>query len=256
MTARERREAIKAFGLPTRASKMPGACGPSLPPRACLIGSKLRRVPTSPCFKCYAARLGKAYPSANRRGEANLRVLRRALADAPKHYGNGLCHTPEGIRPASHEGRCKTCEWIRAGVALLREEAEVFQDNRVRWQVAGDLQSVEHARMIYDVCAQTPELLHRMPTMERGMVFELSKRGILPPGNLKVTISLPRVNTGILPGASLWPTSSVWTREFLATHTPAGYFVCPAVLEKHPCNECRACWPGSQSKPHVIYPQH
>ncbi len=243
MTPSERQAAIKAFGKPTRASKMPCACSPSLPPSACPIGSKLRNVPTSPCFKCYAARLGKAYPSAGRRWSANLRTLRRALADAPEHYQLRCLPT------------CKTCAWIKAAVLLLRDEARHFADDRVRWQVAGDIQNVEHARMIYDVCSLTPELSHRMPTMEAGVVRYLADReSIRPPENLKVTLSLPRCNV-FRASCRDFPTSNVWTREFFASHEPDG-FVCPAVLEKHPCNDCRACWNGEQSKPHVIYPQH
>ncbi len=258
MTPCERQTAIKAFGKPTRASKMPGACGPSLPPRVCPIGRKLQNVPTSPCFKCYAARLGKAYPSAGRRWESNLRTLHAALADAPRHYGNGISHAPTatGETIPAGQARCKTCEWIRAGVALLRDEAKHFADDRVRWQVAGDIQSAEHARMIFDVAALTPELSHRLPTMESPTLCALAKSGILPPANLKVSISLPRCDTYQLrPAPFGFATSNVWTREFFASHEPDG-FVCPAVLEKHPCNACRACWPGVESKERVIYPQH
>ncbi len=110
--------------------------------------------------------------------------------------------------------------------------------------------------MIFDVAALTPELSHRLPTMESGMVCGLALDGIKPPANLAVSISLPRCDTfNLRPTPHGFSQSNVWTREFLATHAPDG-FVCPAVTEKHPCNACRACWPGEARQARVIYPQH
>jgi len=47
------KEAVKITGSMTRTSKMPGLSY-SLPAWACKTGSKLRKVPGTPCFGCYA----------------------------------------------------------------------------------------------------------------------------------------------------------------------------------------------------------
>ena len=47
------KEAKEITGSMTRTSKMPGLSY-SLPAWECQTGSKLRLVPTSPCFGCYA----------------------------------------------------------------------------------------------------------------------------------------------------------------------------------------------------------
>ncbi len=285
MTPRERRDAVRAFGCPTRASKMPGACGPSLPQSSCPIGHLLARVRGTPCSKCYAERLRRAYPGAARRWTQNLRTLRRALEDAQAHYeGDGHCYADSGVsysdgpadacahetrapsgtrvcgRPrAEHAGRrgpCRTCDWIQAGVALLRAEAAHFGDDRVRWQVSGDLQSYHHGRMIFDVCRATPELAHRMPTLEVGTMLALRHQGYEPPANLAVRVSMPRMNTSA-PASHPYMTACVWTREHYEAHEPDG-FMCRAILEHRPCGPCRACWPGEQAPPprHVILLQH
>ncbi len=251
-----RAHCVKVFGTPSRVSKMPGACSPSLPPSSCPIGCKLRKLPTSPCHKCYAERLRKAYPSAARAWTRNLRALRRALKDAPLHYATTLITTEHYPHPFPRiHSECCTCAWIACGAVLLRDEAQRAGDDRVRWQVAGDIQSEEHARMIYDVCRLTPELSHRLPTLEAIIVRHLADReAIHPPANLKLTLSLPRCNVS-RSSCRDFPTSNVWTRDFLATHPPDGW-VCPAVLNHTPCGKCRACWPGPESQAHVIYPQH
>ena len=220
---------------------MPGACSPSLPPTSCGAGSRLRHVEGTPCHDCYAERLRKAYPSAAKRWTQNVRTLRRAL------------QTPEG-RSA----------WVAAGAVLLWDESERFESNRVRWHVAGDIQSPDHLEMIAQVCRLTPKLRHRLPTQESAMLAFATRRGFQAPPNLKITVSLPRQDAKAPAPSPAFPyaTSNVWTRDHLEEHKPAGLehkpagFVCPAVLNHTPCLDCAACWPGPQSRQHVIYPKH
>ena len=47
------KEAVKITGSMTRTSKMPGLSY-SLPAWACQTGAKLRKVPGTPCYGCYA----------------------------------------------------------------------------------------------------------------------------------------------------------------------------------------------------------
>ena len=47
------KDALKITDSFTKTSKMPGLSY-SLPAWACQTGAKLRKIPTSPCFGCYA----------------------------------------------------------------------------------------------------------------------------------------------------------------------------------------------------------
>lgn len=233
LTPAERQERVRVFGLPSRVSKMPGACSPSLPPTTCNTGTRLRRVDGTPCSSCYAERLRKAYPSAAKRWTQNVRALRRALTGPP----------------AAREA------WIRAGVELLRDEARRAGDPRVRWLVAGDLQSTEHLYMITAVALRTPELYHRLPTQEPRLVADATRAGWTAPPNLKLTVSLPRVDSKAPAGAP-FATSNVWTPEHLEREKPDGT-LCQATMTHGACGSCSACWPalGDDAK-HVIYRKH
>ena len=50
------KDALKITDSFTKTSKMPGLSY-SLPAWACQTGAKLRKIPTSPCFGCYAMKI-------------------------------------------------------------------------------------------------------------------------------------------------------------------------------------------------------
>jgi len=124
------KEAKEITGSMTRTSKMPGLSY-SLPAWECQTGAKLRLVPTSPCFGCYALK------------------------------GN---YTRYPAIKAAQYVRLKSLEdqrWIAAMVA------QVIRQKFFRWHDAGDVQSHEHMAKILEVARLTPDTQHWMPTQER-----------------------------------------------------------------------------------------
>lgn len=218
-----RRRLATWAGTPSRASKMPGPCAPSLPTDACDTGSKLRLVPGTPCHKCYARRLEGAYPNASRSWSRNLGALRGALQD-----------------PA------RARVWVYSLAALLLDESARLGDTRVRWQVAGDLQGERHLRLIYRVARLTPQLRHRVPSQEWGLVRRAWERGLRPPANVNLQLSLPTI------GAPLMPR----TYGAQVTGVDPDRWTCPATDPEgtHECGPCDACWGPTMAT--VVYRLH
>ena len=124
------KEAKKITDSLTRTSKMPGLSY-SLPAWACQTGAKLRKIPTSPCFGCYAMKNNYTrYPAIK---EAQYRRL-----DAINHP-----------------------QWVEAMVTQIK------RPQWFRWHDAGDMQSKEHMQKIIEICTRTPDTKHRLPTQER-----------------------------------------------------------------------------------------
>ena len=95
----------------TRTSKMPGLSY-SLPAWACQTGSKLRKVPGSPCFGCYALKGNYTrYPAIKAAQYRRLDSIKNPL-------------------------------WVEAMAAQIKRQ------KWFRWHDAGDLQSSEHMQKI------------------------------------------------------------------------------------------------------------
>jgi len=138
----------------TRTSKMPGFSY-SLPAAMCQTGAKLRKIPGTPCFGCYAFKGNYArYPAIKAAQYRRLESL-----ENPR--------------------------WVDAMVALVTG-FEVF-----RWHDAGDLQSIGHLKKIFEVCERTPETRHWLPTQERKY---LPLPGSTIPKNLVIRLSSSRIN--------------------------------------------------------------
>ncbi len=124
------KEALKITDSFTKTSKMPGLSY-SLPAWACQTGSKLRLVPTSTCFGCYALK------------------------------GN---YTRDEAMKAAQYKRLETITnpvWVEA-MATKRKRERWFRSHD-----AGDLQSSEHMATIIEVSGLTPDTKHWLPTQER-----------------------------------------------------------------------------------------
>ena len=101
------KEAVKITGSMTRTSKMPGLSY-SLPAWACQTGAKLRKIPGTPCFGCYALKGNYIrYP---------------AIKKAQYYRLDSLVHD----------------SWVTAMVTQIKRQ-KFF-----RWHDAGDVQSPEH----------------------------------------------------------------------------------------------------------------
>ena len=137
----------------TRTSKMPGLSY-SLPAWECQTGAKLRKVPGTPCFGCYALKGNYIrYP---------------AIKKAQYYRLASLVHD----------------SWIMAMVSQIKRQ-KFF-----RWHDAGDVQNNEHMTKILTVCGSTPGTSHWLPTREAWVKHFLP----LCPDNLTIRFSAPMVN--------------------------------------------------------------
>ena len=188
----------------TRTSKMPGFSY-SLPADMCQTGAKLRKIPGTPCFGCYAFKGNYArYPAIK---AAQYRRL-ESLDDK---------------------------RWVQA-MTVLVTGFEVF-----RWHDAGDIQSVEHLRQIFEVCRNTPGTRHWLPTQERKYLMAIDPGEV--PANLVIRLSSSKING---PEPKAWEHSSSVVTD--------GSETCPAPDQGGKCGSCRACW--SPDVKHVKYGKH
>ena len=123
--------AIKITHTLSNPSKMPGFSY-GLPALECKTGSKLRKVPGTPCYGCYALKGCYVFPSVKEAQYKRLRALKRE-------------------------------PWTAAMAALINSKKSKW----FRWHDSGDVQSLEHMKKILTVCRLTPDTKHWLPTQER-----------------------------------------------------------------------------------------
>ena len=194
-------EAKKITGSMTRTKKMPGLSY-SLPAWACQTGAKLRKIPGTPCFGCYALKGNYLrYP---------------AIKKAQYYRLASLVHD----------------SWVTAMVAQVKRQ------KWFRWHDAGDVQSPEHMQKILEVCRQTPETNHWLPTQERKYLPDPEA----VPANLVIRLSGSKVDG---------PAPTAWTHTSSVVTSGAS---CPAPNQGGKCRECRACW--TKSIKNVSYGKH
>ena len=150
-----KKEASKITGGLSAPGKMPEGSY-NLPAVACQTGAKLREVPGTPCYGCYAFK-----------GRYNFPNVQAALA----RRLDSLTHP----------------QWVQA-MAVLIKGKKFF-----RWHDSGDLQGPEHLKKIFEVCKLTPETMHWLPTQERKLLQYLDP-AIIPP-NLLIRLSNAKNDT-------------------------------------------------------------
>ncbi len=196
-----KKEAKEITGGLSKPSKMPGPAY-NLPAAACQTGAKLALVPGTVCHGCYAMK-----------GRYRFSNVKSALARRLEALGHP--------------------DWVKAMTVLIKGE-KFF-----RWHDSGDLQSVAHLKAIFEVCNNTPETHHWLPTRE-ARYLPLNHDSI--PKNLTIRFSSHKIDQ---PPVKYWPwTSTVSTRDS----------TCPAQLQNNNCKDCRACWDRKISN--VTYPKH
>ena len=195
------KEAKKITGSMTRTTKMPGLSY-SLPAWECQTGAKLRKVPGTPCHGCYALKGNYIrYPNIKKAQYYRLASLVRD-------------------------------SWTTAMVTQIKRQ------KWFRWHDAGDVQSIDHMNKILEVCNQTPDTNHWLPTQERPYLPAVET----VPDNLVIRLSGSKVNG---PAPTAWShTSTVVTKG--AT--------CPAPKQGGKCRECRMCW--TKSVKNISYGKH
>ena len=175
----------------------------NLPAVACVTGSKLARVPGTTCHGCYALK-----------GRYNFKYTKIAMA--------------------RRLAALQDSRWIRAMVTLMQGR------KYFRWHDSGDIQSSWHLKRILEVCKQTPETSHWLPTREAQLLALMDPDVI--PKNLIIRLSATKVNGA---ASKSWPwTSTVSTKDK----------TCPASDQGGKCQSCRQCW--DRSIKNVQYAKH
>ena len=148
-------EAERITGGLSAPGKMPEGSY-NLPASACQTGAKLRLIPDTPCYKCYAFKGNYVrYPAVQK-------ALQRRLAS--------LTHP----------------QWVEAMAVLIKGK------KHFRWHDSGDIQSIKHLINIFEVCKRTPDTAHWLPTQERKY---LPMKGSSVPDNLVIRLSNAKNNT-------------------------------------------------------------
>jgi len=197
-----KKEARQITGGLSKPSKMPGPAY-NLPAWKCITGVKLQAVPGSVCAGCYALK-----------GRYRFNNVRMALA--------------RRLESLKHP------RWVDAMVTLIRGEPWF------RWHDSGDLQGPDHIKKIFEVCNQTPDTWHWMPTRE-AKLLTLMDPAVIPP-NLIIRMSSHMIDQKPV---TFWP----WTSTVSSSSK-----TCPALDQGNSCRDCRACW--DRKVDNVTYPKH
>ena len=149
-----KKEASKITGGLSKPGKMPEGSY-NLPASACKTGAKLRLIPGTPCYKCYAFKGRYNFPN---------------VKDA-------LTRRLESITDP---------QWVQAMAVLIKGK------KHFRWHDSGDIQSADHLKKIFQICDLTPDTNHWLPTQERQF---LPLPGSKIPKNLIIRLSNAKNDT-------------------------------------------------------------
>ena len=199
-----KKEANKIVGGLSKPGKMP-CPSINLPAPACITGSILALIEGTTCFGCYALK-----------GRYKFKTTIKAMA--------------RRLRALSHGS------WTAAMVTLMAGR------KYFRWHDSGDLQGAQHLKNILEVCKQTPDTKHWLPTREAKLLQYLDPDVI--PKNLLIRLSATKVDGA---PSQAWP----WTSTVV---TDRGSRTCPAPSQGGKCIDCRQCW--DRTVPNVAYAKH
>jgi hypothetical protein len=209
-------KAAKQFGVVTKGnSKIHGSTF-STDPRRCNVGSKLVKVEGSTCSGCYALKLAKVYPSAQKSWSNNLDLFRLAVEmDSLLEWCEAIAHQINNI-------------------SKLKIKKKVSGANMHRWFTAGDLDSIDMLRAFCKVAEMLPHIKFWLPTRERAIVSAYKASLGVIPSNMIIRISSAMVNSQ--------PIDSDNTSTVHKKNNPVIGFNCPAQKQKGNCGDCSACW--------------
>lgn len=146
-------QAIEKVGGFSKPSKMPCHSW-SIPAKNCKMGSKLAKLKTSVCAKCYAMK--GFYPTPN-------------VVNALARRFNSLQNE----------------DWVEAmTVAISGTEGSGY----FRWFDSGDIQSLAHLKQIAQIANNLPQIKFWLPTKEYRIVSDFLQGNKLP-DNLTIRIS-------------------------------------------------------------------
>jgi len=198
----------------SKPSKMP-SYGYSIPAETCKVGSRLRQAQNTVCSGCYAMKGRYVFPDVQKAMWRRFAALERPL-------------------------------WVPAMAALINRRQKT--QRYFRWHDSGDLQSVDHLRMIVVVCNLTPGVRHWLPTREYRIVAEFFAEGGVKPVNLNIRLSAHKIGGFVPTFPALRGLVTVSTVSQGSGHS------CPAPTQGNSCGSCRACW--DLGVDHVDYHLH
>jgi len=178
-------------------SKMPGKSY-GLPANKCKVGSKLAKIVGTVCEECYALK------------------------------GSYLWNYTK-VAQERRFSRLKHPKWVTAMTALI-QRIPWF-----RWHDSGDVQGDWHMDNIIQVCRNTPNTQHWLPTREYAVITKAVKRTKLP-DNLTVRLSTLKID--FPPPTALAKRLGVVTSGVAKKNS----FDCPSSKQGGKCLDCRACW--------------
>ena len=149
------KEALKLIGGLSKPSKMPG-WSYGLPAKECKTGSKLRLVPGSTCYNCYALK---------------------------------GCYVFKVVQDAQYKRLAATKHPLWVG--WMQTVINSKKSKEFRWHDSGDVQDEEHLMKIFAVCRLTPSVKHWLPTREAWVKHFLP----MCPKNLVIRFSAPMIDT-------------------------------------------------------------
>ena len=199
-----KKEANEIVGGLSTPGKMP-CYSINLPAAACITGQILARVPGTTCHGCYAMK-----------GRYRFKTTKKAMA--------------------RRLAALQDSRWVRAMVVLM-EGRKYF-----RWHDSGDIQSAWHLKRILEVCKQTPDTQHWLPTRESRLLALMDPDVI--PKNLIIRLSATKVDGA---AGKSWP----WTSTVTTNHEQK---TCAAPDQKGKCLDCRACW--NRDIKNITYAKH
>jgi hypothetical protein len=194
--------ALAEVGGLGKPSKMP-SFSYNLPALECKVGSKLRLVEGSVCWKCYALKGRYMFPNVQNALYKRLDLMR---------------NNPN---------------WISAMAWLINWYGK--KTSYFRWHDSGDVQDMKHLKKIVKVAKLTPTVKHWLPTREAKIVKEYTKEYGDFPSNLIVRISATMIDGK--PHSFHKHTSTVVVKSESAID-----WVCPSNKQDNECKDCRACW--------------
>lgn len=217
-------ESLKIIGGLSKPSKMPWYSW-STSAFDCKTGSQLRKVENSTCAACYALKGNYAWPNVKKAHQNRLRAL-----DDPRFVEAFI--------------NVLTILYDKSRKTYMLNGKEI-KENRFRWHDSGDLQSVDHLKMINEIALATPFLKHWLPTREFGIVNDYLKKGNTFAKNLIVRMSAVIVGEDFPRRPMGLPYSTVGVDQVKNQ--------CPAYEQEGKCLDCSTCWDGRKN---VNYPLH
>ena len=185
----------------SQTSKMP-CKSISLDAELCNTGSKLAKIPNTPCNKCYALR-----------GFYNMPSVKKAMQDRLEFM---------------------TSEYFVERMIHLLANEDYF-----RWFDSGDVQSYKMANDIVTIADNTPWCIQWLPSKEYAIWRKVLKNRTLP-SNLILRMSTPVDDTKPMKGFK--HTSTTYTSPVSKALPLTGVECKAHLNEHYECGTCRACW--------------